>query len=138
MSRRSSLPRVGAPSAAPSAAPSRVVSSPDGTHAEYSGTSVSSLLNRDLPIAEKHDAIASSPNLARGVGGDPVVSAVDIDSLEAAPRVVKRYRVLGDKPKNVSGPGYRFNLNPGKELDEANFDIPGLRRQGVKLEEITG
>ncbi len=55
----------------------------------------------------------------------------------------KRFRVVG-VPRGAGGDvamivgqgGRGFRINEGKEIDERYYDVPSLRRQGVKLEEI--
>lgn len=66
--------------------------------------------------------------------------AVDFDDvLENPGPAVRRYRVtsvLADGRVQTSINGLRTTLRVGKEIDENNFDINLLKRQGVKLEEI--
>jgi len=47
----------------------------------------------------------------------------------------RRFRVI--KGGNISTGGVRATLREGKELDERNYDIRNLVRQGIRLEEIT-
>jgi hypothetical protein len=61
--------------------------------------------------------------------------------LDAVPPA-KRWRVVR-VPRNADGMvqmvvvgGRQAKINEGKELDERYFDIPGLKRQGIKLELI--
>jgi len=49
----------------------------------------------------------------------------------------KRYRVTKlprEDGKVVGRDGRSFKLTEGKELDERYFDVPGLKKQGVKFE----
>jgi hypothetical protein len=64
------------------------------------------------------------------------------ERVDAVP-LPRKYRVT-KVPRNQDGMvqlvvgrgGRQFKINEGKELDERYFDIPSIRRQGVKLEEI--
>lgn len=73
-----------------------------------------------------------SPNLRFGAGGAPLHSVVEESTEEVPPP--QRFRVLEDKA--VAANGHRFTMRAGKEIDSANYDIPLLRRFGVKLETI--
>jgi len=39
--------------------------------------------------------------------------------------------------REVSDHGDRVNMKPGKEINDLNYEIKSLQRQGVLLEEIT-
>lgn len=54
---------------------------------------------------------------------------------EARELRARRFRVLEDRA--LSRNGGTFVLKAGKEISENGYDITGLKRAGVKLEEIT-
>lgn len=85
------------------------------------------------PIADQApgiDQTTTSGNLGSVPGGEPIFSSVDIEDNASEPRA-KKFLVLADR--QLSQKGQRFTLRAGKIIDEANYDIPLLRRQGVKL-----
>ncbi len=93
-------------------------------------------------IATDLAPIAESPGVAGKVvashlgsnAPEVVATAVNPGDAEGSP-VVRRFMV--EKEKNISHNGIRSILREGKEIDENNYDIASLVRQGVKLKEIT-
>lgn len=84
-----------------------------------------------IPEAAKTDTVAAS-HLGSNAP-EVVASAVDESAALDSPPV-RRYIV--DVEKNVSHNGIRSILRQGKEIDENNYDIAALKKQGVKLTEI--
>ncbi len=83
------------------------------------------------PSAEKANTLTAS-HLGSNAP-EIVASAVDPEELAASP-TVRRYLVEAEK--NISHNGIRSILRAGKEIDESNYNIEQLRKQGVKLTEI--
>ncbi len=115
--------------------PSKTVVGGDGSEAVYSGH-----MSQLSPMAENgdnlQDAIVASPNTIANAGGEPVRTAVEPDELETnGTATFKRFVV--DADKIVSQNGNRFTLRAGKIIDESNYNIDMLRRQGVKMHEAS-
>lgn len=100
---------------------------------------------------EKHVQVLGTdpiPNVALDqiplkTDGISIVSALDRNpEREIVAPTPKRYRILShgtkDPGKYANDPngGGRIYLHEGKEISEQHFDIPALKRQGVRLEEI--
>lgn len=84
---------------------------------EEPGTTTQAALINQSDI--KADATQLNPN-GDGEGGKPT----------------KYYRI--ENGGNVLDKnGYRTRLHPGKEIDDLNYNIDRLRKQGIKLTEIT-
>ncbi len=129
-SARSALPHPSARASAGGQA-QRVITRPDGGIAEVSGAPIASL--PDVVAGAGPDKLAISSNLGSNPGGEPVMSV--IDDAESPP--IPKFVVENEKPKNCSGHGYRFTLQPGKIVDATNYNIAELKRQGVKLRELS-
>lgn len=100
----------------------------DGSVAHFGGS-----LAELTPLADQApglDQTTTSGNLGSVPGGEPVFASVDVENNIDEPRA-KKWLVLADR--QLSQQGQRFTLRAGKVIDEANYDIPLLRRQGVKL-----
>ncbi len=132
-SARSALPHPSARANAGGVQPQRVVNRPDGGVAEVSGPPITSL--PDLPKGNGPDKMVVSSNLGSNPGGEPVMSVIDEDAPASPP--IPKYIVENEKEKNVSGHGYRFVIRPGKVVDATNYDLAELRRQGIKLRELS-
>lgn len=99
--------------------------------ADYAGN-IATDLAPIAPSAEKAGVLTAS-HLGSNAP-DIVASAVDVEASEDSP-VVRKYRVEAEK--NISHNGIRSILRAGKEIDENNYDINLLKKQGVKLTDIT-
>lgn len=78
-------------------------------------------------------------NIASRDGGE-TAPAVDFDDLEEQKNIgpkVHRYTVIrgGRVQTQVNGP--RTVIQVGKPIDDLNFDIQLMKRQGIQLEEVT-
>ncbi len=84
-----------------------------------------------IPEATAKNAVAASH---LGSNSPDVVSTSfdEAAALESPP--VRKFRV--ETEKNISHNGIRSILRQGKEIDENNYDIAALLKQGVKLVEI--
>lgn len=121
-------------SAVPRAATSRRAGS-EQEHVQYSGNIATDL----APIPESPTLAGGAPGVVASshLGSNPAVvvaTAVNPEDIEASP-TVRRFVV--EKEKNISHHGVRSILREGKEIDESNYDINSLLKQGVKLREIT-
>lgn len=104
-------------------------------HAQYSGNIATDL----APIPESPTLEGHAPGVVSSshLGSNPaaiVSESFRPEDAEGSP-VVRRFLVLAEK--NISHSGVRSILREGKEIDENNYDIGSLQRQGVKLREIT-
>ena len=105
-------PRAGS---APGAA-QNVVTTPRGETAEV-------LSNAPVGRVDAED-VGQRDGLVRGSAVDP----------EAPPPVVDRYAVLRDC--QFTHNGFRVKLTAGKTIDNLNYDVKHLARQGVKLRKL--
>ena len=129
---------TGSPQAVRSPAPASAVGVPRAAtarraqeHAEYHGNAATDL----APIAESPEK--TNVVNASHLGSNPAeVIAVAVDPNENADSPTVR-RFVVEKEKNISQNGIRSILREGKEIDELNYDIVALQKQGVKLREIT-
>jgi hypothetical protein len=96
--------------------------------------------------AEKDDKLDERPPQPGGALGvvqevtadptKPVASAARPPPVDAPPPPpVRRYRV--EAHKQVLYSGSMVAMRPGKVLEESQYDIDLLRRQGLQLKEIT-
>jgi hypothetical protein len=68
-----------------------------------------------------------------GSAGESPVRAVTAAAPGPGPRQ-RRWRVVNGGFVMFSG--CRTAIKAGKEVDDRNYDIPALRRQGIRLEEV--
>lgn len=104
-------------------------------HAQYAGNIATDL----APIPESPTLEGNAPGVvvASHLGSNPstIVGESFLPEDAAGSPVVRRFVV--EKEKNISHHGIRSILREGKEIDENNYDITSLQKQGVKLREIT-
>jgi hypothetical protein len=81
----------------------------------------------------------------RDMGRNPTITGNEVigdatrrrnPEAEAAAPKRRYYRVTKGAVVRDPTTGFRARIRDGKELDDANYDIASLMRQGVKLEEI--
>ena len=86
--------------------------------------------------AERASGVPRIPGGAEGVVGPAVAATArqQPQGTASGAQAPKRYRVTKDGA--FVQQGARVNLRAGKEVSDKDYDIAGLRRAGVLLEEI--
>lgn len=82
------------------------------------------------PIA---DRLLDPTEIADAKAAEKVKVAVDPDAEQIGP--VKRFFVV-TRGGTAQVSGFRTRLREGKEIDNVNYDIRALQRQGIRLSEI--
>lgn len=95
-------------------------------------------VREDRPEFLTEDAAVDPRDLQTdGVLKPPAVDLRTVDQESKRGPKVKRFRALNDKRVQTQRNGGRTMIVIGKEIDELNYDVPLMRSQGLKLEEIT-
>lgn len=82
------------------------------------------------PVAEVKLELPGVPEVI----GDAMARNANPDAVAAVPKA-RWFRVV--KGGYVLDGGFRTMLKPGKEINDLNYTIRNLQRQGIVLEEIT-
>lgn len=100
--------------------------------AQYGGPRIETL--PPIPEAETFDTPVVTPDVPIITQAYDAGSAVDPEEIIEAPRA-KRYTVTHGGL--ISDPsGFRVRMHEGKVVDDHNYDIARLRKQGIKLEPL--
>lgn len=90
--------------------------------------------DEQTPMTGGSPGVPAEATRSAALPGHAAASAQAAPDADAPPPPeVKRYTVEAGSPRQVIYAGYPVMLPAGKVIDDANYDVEGLRKQGVRL-----